>query len=96
MTFEWGPRHAAADVTRLPFADVTRQDTGTKVTIGALQAPLVKTAGLLQALPRNFAYGPQTRRRALPIPRQKRDRYPLRRDSDGDFQEQALRLDEGR
>ena len=24
---------------------------------GALQAPLVKTAGLLQALPRNFAYG---------------------------------------
>jgi len=23
----------------------------------ALQAPLVKTAGLLQALPRNFAYG---------------------------------------
>jgi large subunit ribosomal protein L10 len=26
---------------------------------GALQAPLVKTAGLLQALPRNFAYGLQ-------------------------------------
>ncbi len=24
---------------------------------GAFQAPLVKTAGLLQALPRNFAYG---------------------------------------
>ena len=24
---------------------------------GALQAPLVKTAGLLQALPRNMAYG---------------------------------------
>jgi len=24
---------------------------------GALQAPLVKTAGLLQAMPRNFAYG---------------------------------------
>ncbi|MFK8023670.1 MAG: 50S ribosomal protein L10 [Ilumatobacter sp.] len=24
---------------------------------GAMQAPLVKTAGLLQALPRNFAYG---------------------------------------
>ena len=24
---------------------------------GALQAPLVKTAGLLGALPRNFAYG---------------------------------------
>ena len=24
---------------------------------GALQAPLVKTAGLLQALPRNLAYG---------------------------------------
>jgi large subunit ribosomal protein L10 len=24
---------------------------------GALQAPMVKTAGLLQALPRNFAYG---------------------------------------
>ena len=37
-------RAAARDVLLAQFA-------------GALQAPLVKTAGLLQALPRNFAYG---------------------------------------
>ena len=41
---------------------------------GALQAPLVKTAGLLQALPRNFAYGlsalidPKKRPDAAPRP----------------------------
>ena len=39
------------------LADLPSRDTLLAMFAGALQAPLVKTAGLLQALPRNFAYG---------------------------------------
>ena len=46
---------SAADVTAL--ADLPSREVLLARFAGALQAPLVKTAGLLQALPRNFAYG---------------------------------------
>jgi large subunit ribosomal protein L10 len=41
----------------LVLADLPSRDELLARFAGALQAPLVKTAGLLQALPRNFAYG---------------------------------------
>ncbi len=41
----------------LALADLPSRDELLAMFAGALQAPLVKTAGLLQALPRNFAYG---------------------------------------
>ena len=46
---------SADDVKAL--ADLPSRDVLLAQFAGALQAPLVKTAGLLQALPRNFAYG---------------------------------------
>lgn len=46
---------SAADVTAL--ADLPSREELLAQFAGALQAPLVKTAGLLQALPRNVAYG---------------------------------------
>jgi large subunit ribosomal protein L10 len=46
---------SAADVAAL--ADLPSRDQLLARLAGAFQAPLVKTAGLLQALPRNFAYG---------------------------------------
>jgi large subunit ribosomal protein L10 len=46
---------SADDVKAL--ADLPSRDVLLAMIAGALQAPLVKTAGLLQALPRNFAYG---------------------------------------
>ena len=46
---------SADDVKAL--ADLPSRDVLLASFAGALQAPLVKTAGLLQALPRNFAYG---------------------------------------
>ncbi len=46
---------SAKDVAAL--ADLPSRDVLLAQFAGALQAPLVKTAGLLQALPRNFAYG---------------------------------------
>ena len=39
------------------LADLPSRDELLALLAGAFQAPLVKTAGLLQALPRNFAYG---------------------------------------
>jgi len=45
----------AAQVTAL--ADLPSREVLLAQIAGAFQAPLVKTAGLLQALPRNFAYG---------------------------------------
>jgi large subunit ribosomal protein L10 len=45
----------AADVTAL--AELPSREELLARFAGALQAPLVKTASLLQALPRNFAYG---------------------------------------
>ncbi|WP_040493630.1 50S ribosomal protein L10 [Ilumatobacter nonamiensis] len=39
------------------LADLPPRDVLLAKFAGALQAPLVKTAGLLQAMPRNFAYG---------------------------------------
>jgi large subunit ribosomal protein L10 len=39
------------------LADLPSRDVLLARLAGAFQAPLVKTAGLLQALPRNFAYG---------------------------------------
>ena len=48
---------SAADLTVL--ADLPSREELLARFAGALQAPLVKTAGLLQALPRNFAYGLQ-------------------------------------
>ena len=45
----------AADITAL--ADLPSREQLLAMFAGALQAPLVKTAGLLQALPRNLAYG---------------------------------------
>ena len=47
----------AADLTAL--ADLPSREELLARFAGALQAPLVKTAGLLQALPRNLAYGIQ-------------------------------------
>ncbi|NNE12135.1 MAG: 50S ribosomal protein L10 [Ilumatobacter sp.] len=46
---------SADDVKAL--ADLPSRDELLAKFAGALQAPLVKTAGLLQALPRDFAYG---------------------------------------
>ena len=46
---------SSADVMAL--ADLPSREELLAQFAGALQAPLVKTAGLLQALPRNFAYG---------------------------------------
>jgi large subunit ribosomal protein L10 len=46
---------SAKDVEAL--ADLPSREVLLAMFAGALQAPLVKTAGLLQALPRNFAYG---------------------------------------
>jgi large subunit ribosomal protein L10 len=46
---------SADDVTAL--ASLPSREELLARLAGALQAPLVKTAGLLQALPRNFAYG---------------------------------------
>jgi large subunit ribosomal protein L10 len=45
----------AADITAM--ADLPSREELLARFAGALQAPLVKTAGLLQALPRNLAYG---------------------------------------
>jgi large subunit ribosomal protein L10 len=51
-----GPRLVSAkDVEAL--ADLPSRDVLLAQLAGALQAPLTKLAGLLQALPRNFAYG---------------------------------------
>jgi large subunit ribosomal protein L10 len=46
---------SSVDVAAL--AELPSRDELLAQFAGALQAPLVKTAGLLQALPRNFAYG---------------------------------------
>ena len=46
---------SAADVQAL--ADLPSRDVLLAQVAGAFQAPLTKLAGLLQALPRNFAYG---------------------------------------
>lgn len=50
-----GKTLSAKDVEIL--ADLPSRDTLLAQLAGAFQAPLVKTASLLQALPRNFAYG---------------------------------------
>ncbi len=50
-----GTTMSAKDVESL--ADLPSREVLLARFAGALQAPLVKTAGLLQALPRNFAYG---------------------------------------
>jgi large subunit ribosomal protein L10 len=50
-----GKTMSAADVEAL--ADLPSREVLLSMLAGAFQAPLVKTAGLLQALPRNFAYG---------------------------------------
>ncbi|MBI4883640.1 MAG: 50S ribosomal protein L10 [Actinobacteria bacterium] len=50
-----GKALSARDVESL--ADLPSREVLLAQFAGALQAPLVKTAGLLQALPRNFAYG---------------------------------------
>ena len=46
---------SAKDVEAL--AELPSRDVLLSMFAGALQAPMVKTAGLLQALPRNLAYG---------------------------------------
>ena len=46
---------SAKDIEAL--AELPSRDVLLSMLAGGLQAPLVKTAGLLQALPRNFAYG---------------------------------------
>ena len=46
---------SSSDVSAL--ADLPSRDVLLAQIAGAFQAPLVKTAGLLQALPRNMAYG---------------------------------------
>ena len=50
-----GKALSAKDVEAL--ADLPSREVLLAQFAGALQAPLVKTASLLQALPRNFAYG---------------------------------------
>lgn len=50
-----GKTLSAADVQAL--ADLPSRDVLLAQLAGAFQAPMVKLAGLLQALPRNFAYG---------------------------------------
>ena len=51
-----GAKLLTADDIR-SLADLPSRDELLAQIAGAFQAPLVKTAGLLQALPRNFAYG---------------------------------------
>ena len=51
-----GDNPLSADDVRA-LADLPSREQLLAMFAGALQAPLVKTAGLLQALPRNFAYG---------------------------------------
>jgi large subunit ribosomal protein L10 len=46
-----------SDEDVMALADLPSREELLAKFAGALQAPLVKTAGLLQALPRNFAYG---------------------------------------
>lgn len=46
-----------SDQDVIAIADLPSREELLARFAGALQAPLVKTAGLLQALPRNFAYG---------------------------------------
>ena len=53
--FMGGKLLSAHDVEIL--ADLPSRDTLLAMLAGAFQAPLVKTASLLAALPRNFAYG---------------------------------------
>jgi large subunit ribosomal protein L10 len=48
---------ALSDTDVMALADLPSRDELLASFAGALQAPLVKTAGLLQALPRKFAYG---------------------------------------
>lgn len=48
---------ALSDQDVMALADLPSREELLAKFAGALQAPLVKTAGLLQALPRNFAYG---------------------------------------
>ncbi len=48
---------ALSDQDVMALADLPSRDELLAKLAGALQAPLVKTAGLLEALPRNFAYG---------------------------------------
>ena len=50
-----GKAMSAKDVEAL--AELPSREVLLAQFAGALQAPLVKTASLLQALPRNFAYG---------------------------------------
>ena len=50
-----GKTISSSDIEAL--ADLPSREVLLSMLAGALQAPLVKTAGLLQALPRNFAYG---------------------------------------
>ena len=50
-----GSTLSAEHIQRL--ADLPSRDVLLARLAGAFQAPLVKTASLLQALPRNFAYG---------------------------------------
>jgi len=50
-----GKTMSATDIEAL--ADLPSREVLLSMLAGALQAPLVKTAGLLQALPRSFAYG---------------------------------------
>jgi large subunit ribosomal protein L10 len=50
-----GKTMSASDIEAL--ADLPSRDVLLAMLAGAFKAPLVKTAGLLQALPRNFAYG---------------------------------------
>jgi large subunit ribosomal protein L10 len=50
-----GKAISSSDIEAL--ADLPSREVLLSMLAGALQAPLVKTAGLLQALPRNFAYG---------------------------------------
>ncbi|MEN3271268.1 MAG: large subunit ribosomal protein, partial [Actinomycetota bacterium] len=51
-----GTKALSADETRA-LADLPSREVLLAQLAGALQAPLVKMAGLLQALPRNMAYG---------------------------------------
>jgi large subunit ribosomal protein L10 len=51
-----GTKMLSADDIRA-LADLPSRDELLALIAGAFQAPLVKTASLLQALPRNFAYG---------------------------------------
>jgi large subunit ribosomal protein L10 len=51
-----GTKLLSADDIRA-LADLPSRDELLALIAGAFQAPLVKMAGLLQALPRNFAYG---------------------------------------